>query len=130
MRMRHIPLILLLLSGCSSVGVNRPTSLPDFKPVEAPSQAGIQKGVSIVVKDAKLQQPVEISAVRKTDHGPGSYYVCLREMNASAERSRNIYSVFFDNEDFKGSRLSVIMDDCEHQFYSPIQIVTTGSDKS
>jgi len=77
------------------------------------------------VRDAKLQQPVEISSMRKTDRGPGSYYVCLREVNAPAQRSRYVYSVFFDNEDYKGSRLSVIMDDCEHQLYSPIQVVAS-----
>jgi hypothetical protein len=30
------------------------------------------------------------------------------------------YAVFFDNNDFKGSRMSVIMENCEKQDYRPI----------
>ncbi|WIW44420.1 hypothetical protein ML401_23310 [Bradyrhizobium sp. 62B] len=118
-------MICLLLTGCSSVWVDADAPIPDPKPVQAPSQTAVQKGVGVLVKDAKLKQPVEVSALRKSDRGPGPYYVCLREVSAPADRPRYIFSVFFDNEDYKGSRQSVIMDDCEQQMYNPIQIAAT-----
>ena len=127
--MRYRLLICLLLTGCSSVWVDTPAPLPDREPVGAPSQTAIQQGVNVFVKDAKLKQPFEVSAARRTDRGPGQYYVCLREVNATAERSRYVFSVFFNNEDYKGSRQSVIMEDCENQLYNPIQIVATEPHK-
>lgn len=68
-------------------------------------------------------QPIEISAVRKTDHGPGAYFVCLREANPSTNKSHLVYSVFFDDDVYKGSRLSVLSEDCEHQQYLQLDIV-------
>jgi hypothetical protein len=55
--------------------------------------------------------------MRKTDHGPGDYFVCLREANPSPEKQHPIYSVFFDST-YKGCRQSVILDRCEQQQYS------------
>lgn len=74
-------------------------------------------GVSSAVKEARLSQPVEISAVRKTDHGPGRYFVCLREANPSTAKSKLVYSIFFDDDIYKGARQSVLSEDCEHQQY-------------
>jgi hypothetical protein len=63
---------------------------------------------------------LQISAVRQTDHGPGQYFICLREANPPSDKRQRYYSVFFDNDTSKGSRLSVIMDECETQAFSPL----------
>src|SRR5271166_2307921 len=57
---------------------------------------------------------------RPTDHGPGQYFICLREANPPPDKRHRYYSVFFDNDTYKGSRLSVIMDECETQAFSPL----------
>lgn len=127
--MRYTPLLCLLLSSCSSIWVNASVPLPELQPIQPPSQGAVRNGVGTAVKQAKLTQPVEISAPRKTDHGEGRYYVCLRQTNPSADQPRFMFSVFFDNEDYKGSRLSVILEDCEHQQYFLLDIVAPGTTK-
>lgn len=87
--------------------------------MQAPSQEEIQKGVQIAAQTAKLIMPVEISALRSTDHGPGSYFVCLREATPLPDRPRRIYSVFFDDV-YKDLRQSVILENCEQQQYSAV----------
>jgi len=77
----------------------------------------MQKGVVKVVTDAKLMRPVEISALRKAEHGPGDYFVCLREVNPPPGRPRRTYSVFF-NAAYADARLSVILEECERQQYT------------
>jgi len=74
----------VLLSACSPFEVYVPA--PPFKPPELPSQAALREGVKKGVEEEKLSGGIEISALRKTDRGPGSYYVCLREANPQTER--------------------------------------------
>ena len=91
--------------------------LPASRGVEPPSQQEIGKGVQIAAAEAKLARPIEISTLRKADHGPGGYFVCLREANQSLDRPRLNFSVFFDGV-YKFSRQSVIMENCEQQEYT------------
>jgi len=44
--------------------------------------------------------------------------VCLK--GHRDRQAANYYSVFFDNDEYKGSRASVILDDCEKQSYHPV----------
>ncbi|MGY4503247.1 hypothetical protein ACVWYH_007204 [Bradyrhizobium sp. GM24.11] len=127
--MRYTPLLCLLLSSCSSIWVDASAPPPQLQPIQPPSQGAVRNGVSTFVKEAHLAQPVEISAPRKTDHGEGRYYVCLREANLSADKPHFIYAVFFDDEAYKGSRQSVILEDCEHQQYDRLDIVATETTK-
>src|SRR3954454_3102186 len=105
--MRILPLLCLLLSACSS-GVWTDTSLPlPTAPASLagpPSQDDIQKSIPKVVAEAKLTKRVEISGLRKVDHGPGDYFLCLREVTAPPDQPRRTYSVFF-NALYAGSRL-------------------------
>jgi hypothetical protein len=110
--------IALLLSGCSSMEM--PPAI--YTAPSPPTQAGITAGVKEAASQAKLSPPLEISDVRPTDHGPGSYFVCMREVVSSTSEKRPAYSVFYNNDDFKGERLSVIMDACEAQAFTPIDI--------
>jgi hypothetical protein len=58
--------------------------------------------------------------LRQSDHGPGRFLECMR--GAESEFSlRRTYAVFFDNEDYKGVRMSVMIDDCEKQDYRPLR---------
>jgi len=95
-----------------------------FQPVQAPPPETIQKGVQIAAKAAKLAMPVEISALRKNDHGPGDYFVCLREASPLPDKARPTYSVFFD-DGYKDLRLSVFLENCEQQQYSSANLGAT-----
>jgi hypothetical protein len=48
---------------------------------------------------SKASRPLQISAVRQTDHGgPGDYFIYLREANPPSDKRQRYYSVFFDND--------------------------------
>jgi hypothetical protein len=115
-----IPL-LLLLSGCAST-----PGAPElaYAPPSPPTEKAIASAVATIAAEAKLVTPVEVSAVRKNDHGPGTYFVCVREVNPPPEKARRYYSTFLDNDAYKGSRLAIIMDQCELQAYSPAPVAT------
>ena len=115
----HRVLIALLLSGCSSSVEMPPVTYTAPSP---PTQAAILAGVKAAVTAAKLSPPLEVSDVRPTDHGPGSYFVCIREVVSSTSEKRPAYSVFYNNEDYRGERLSVILDACEIQAFTRIDI--------
>src|SRR3984885_11883792 len=107
-------LLALLLSACASVNTTEP---PAYVRPSPPTEKAIGAAVAAIAKEAKLVTPLEISAVRPNDHGPGSFFVCVREVNPPPDKPRHYYSTFLDNDDYKGSRLSVIMDQCEWQTY-------------
>jgi hypothetical protein len=111
-------LLALLLSACSSVN----TTEQAYVPPSPPTEKAIGAAVAAIAQEAKLVTPLEISALRPNDHGPGSFFVCVREVNPLLDMPRRYYSTFFDNNDYKGSRLSVIMDQCEMQTYGPAPI--------
>jgi hypothetical protein len=113
-------LLSLMLAACSSdPGLPTSTYAP-YVPPSPPTQTAIVPVVTAAAAEAKLAAPLQISAVRQTDHGPGKYFVCLREANPPPDKRQRYYSVFFDNDTNKGSRLSVIMDECETQAFSPL----------
>src|ERR1700723_3319465 len=103
----------LLLSACSSVN----TTEPVYVRPPPPTEKAIGAAVAQLAKEAKLVTPLEISALRPNDHGPGSFFVCVREVNPPPDKPRRYYSTFLDNNDYKGSRLSVIMEQLELQTY-------------
>jgi hypothetical protein len=110
-------LLSLMLAACSS-----DPSLPasTYVSPSPPTQNAIVPVATAAAAEAKLAAPLQISAVRQTDHGPGQYFICLREANPPSDKRQRFYSVFFDNDTSKGSRLSVIMDECETQAFSPL----------
>lgn len=54
--------------------------------------------------------------MREADHGPGRFIFCIRGVDSKYRRV-GPYAVFFDNNDCKGSRISLMIDDCEKQNY-------------
>lgn len=127
---RYTPLFCLLLSSCSSIWVEASAPPPAIQPFQPPRQEALQNGVGKSVKEQHLAQPVEISAPRQSDHGPGRYYVCLREISPLVDKPHLTHSVFFDDDAYKGSRQSVILEDCEHQQYFRLDIATAETAKA
>jgi len=117
--MRYVFFLCVLLSGCS-VFADNSGSVPVFHPAHPPTQEAVRKGINSLVKEAKLTLPVEISAIRKADHGPGSYFLCLREAHTVPGKKQLFYAVFFDDDAYKDSRLSVIVEACELQQYAQL----------
>jgi hypothetical protein len=111
-------LMALLLSACSCVHAEDTTYVPPSPPTEK----AIGAAVAAIATEAKLVTPLEISALRPTNHGLGSYFVCVREVNPPPDKPRRYYSTFLDNDVYKGSRLSVIMDQCELQTFGPAPV--------
>ena len=111
-------LLALLLSACSSVNTTESVYVRPSRPTEK----AIGAAVAAIAQEAKLVTPLERSAVRPTYHGPGSFFVCVREVNPPPDKPRRYYSTFLDNDAYKGSRLSAILDQCELQAYSPAPI--------
>jgi hypothetical protein len=84
-----------------------------------PTEAAAGEGIKKATTDEKLTGPIERSDVRETDHGPGRFILCIRGVDAKYRRLRT-YGVFFDNNEYKGVRISVMIDDCEKQNYRPV----------
>ena len=104
----------LLLAGCASN-----SDLPSvYNPPRAPDAKAVQDGVRKAATEAKLTGALETTTVRPTDHGPGAYFVCLRQSGGPSDR-HPAYSVFFDNDAYKGIQSSVILEACEAEAWVP-----------
>jgi hypothetical protein len=109
-------LVCLTVAACApAVDLPIPVYVPPSMPTEAAAAEGIKKATT----DEKLTGPIERSDVRETDHGPGRFMLCIRGVDAKYRRLRT-YGVFFDNNEYKGVRISVMIDDCEKQNYRPV----------
>ncbi|AJA66577.1 hypothetical protein MA20_01970 [Bradyrhizobium japonicum] len=91
---------------------------PVYHPPRPPGAKAVQEGVRKAAAEVKLSGGLETSAVRPSDHGPGSYFVCLRQRGGPSD-SHPAYSVFFDDDAYKGIQSSVILDACEAQSWVP-----------
>jgi len=112
-------LLSFLLGGCAASTAG--SSLMDaqaYAPPSMPTMAAATKGIAQAVAEEKLTGPIEMSDLRQTDHGPGRFMLCIRAVGPKDSRAAT-YAVFFDNDDYKGTRMSVIMDYCENQAYQP-----------
>jgi hypothetical protein len=118
--MRVIAMLLLLcftLAACAP-----PVELPLWKgyvPPSMPSMVAAGIGVKQAATEEKLTGPIEMSDIRHTDYGPGSFMVCMRGTESTHNRV-GYYAVFFDNDAYKGSRASAILENCEKQDYRPV----------
>jgi hypothetical protein len=109
-----LPLCFALLACAEEVPPFKPYVLPSM-----PTTAAANKGVGQAMTDEKVTAPVEMSDLRETDHGPGRFMLCIRHVESNSTSRVPTYAVFFDNEDYKGARMSVMIDDCEKQAYHP-----------
>ena len=112
-----VVLLCTALAACSALegfSTANPYVVPSM-----PTMAAATTGATRAAAEAKLTGPIEMSDLRQTDRGPGRFMLCIRNAQPKDGRAATYYSVFFDNDDYKGSRMSVIMDDCEKQAYRP-----------
>jgi hypothetical protein len=108
-----VVLACFVLAACSSSVYNPP-------PVSAPDPATATKVAKKASNEEKLMGTVEVSAVREAHPvSPGPYILCLRGAE-SATAPRRTYAVFFKNNDYIGARMSVIIDSCETQPFTPL----------
>jgi hypothetical protein len=106
------------LVGCSLMDSGEPG--PDnpgrYIPPNPPTRPAELNGVVKASKEEKLIGALEISELRNSDFGPGRWMICLR---GERDSKPAYFGVYFENEDYKGVRLSVIGEDCEHATYVP-----------
>jgi hypothetical protein len=114
----------LMLAACSS-DPDLPT--PVYVPPSPPTENAIALNVETVAGQAKLASPLQVSDVRPTEHGPGRYYVCVREANPPPDSRPRYYAVFFENDTYKGDRLSVMIDQCEAQTFRTLPASTPAT---
>ena|SRR5690349_19720317 len=106
----------ITLAGCSlAVDDIKP---PAYVPPAPPSPEAQLTGANKSVKDEQLTGAIQISDLRIADRGLGRYMICLRGRRGDAPI--NYYAVFFDGDEYKGVRLSVIYDFCEQQSFRPL----------
>ena len=115
--MRGAPAVLVCftLAACSPAAEQ---SIAAYVPPSMPTVAAAGEGIKKATTEEKLTGPIEMSDLRVTDHGPGRFVLCIRAVEAKYRRV-DTYAVFFDNNDYKGSRMSIMIDDCEKQNYRP-----------
>ena len=112
------PIVLLFCSPLTACSTAMESSIiTPYVPPSMPTVAAANEGIKKAATE-KLTGPIEMSDLRETGHGPGRFFVCIRGVD-SIYRRVGTYAVFLDNNDYKGSRMSVIMDDCEKQEYRP-----------
>jgi hypothetical protein len=117
MRRALAPLVCFTLAACSTAGES--SLMKRYVPPSMPTTDAAGKGIKQAATEEKLTGPIEMSDLRHTDHGPGSFVLCIRGVDEKYRRV-GTYAVFFDNNDYKGSRMSVMIDDCEKQDYRPV----------
>jgi hypothetical protein len=110
-------LLCAALGGCS-IPMDNLTEAPVYVPPGAPSSVAKIEGLKKAINEEKLKGRVEFSNVRISDRGWGRYMVCLK--GSRDQQAPNYYSVFFDNNDYKGVRESVIYDFCVQQSFRPM----------
>ena len=115
---RRALLVLLCSTLAACASPVEPPLIKAYVPPSRPTPAAASEGIKQAVSEEKLTGPIEMSDLRETDHGPGRFVLCIRGVDSKYRRV-GTYAVFFDNNDYKGSRMSVMIDDCEKQNYRP-----------
>ena len=117
--MRWFPILLcIVLGGCSIPLDNMTEAAAPYVPPGAPSPTARTEGLKKAIAKEKLKGHVEISNVRVSDRGWGRYMVCLK--GRRDREAPSYYSVFFDNNAYKGVREAVTYDFCVQQSYRPM----------
>ena len=110
-----VVLACFVLTACSS------SSVYNSPPVSAPDAEAATKAAKKASNEEKLVGSVEVSAVREAHPAsPGPYILCLRGAE-SATAPRRTYAVFFKNNDYVAARMSVMIDSCEAQAFTPLR---------
>jgi hypothetical protein len=107
--MRLLAVLACLVLSCCT----QPFDLPQ---IYAPEPSKATEGAKRGANEEKLIGPVEVSEVRQAiPIAPGPYILCIRGTNPTV--GLRVYSVFFKNDNYVASRMSVIADSCEAQAF-------------
>ena len=112
--MRLLAVLACLVLGACFAAYDLP---PTYPPEPSKALEGAKRGAN----EEKLVGPVEISAVREAHPlGPGPYILCIRGANSLT--GMHVYAVFFKNNTYVSTRMSVMIDNCETQAFTPLGI--------
>lgn len=118
-------LLLLMLGGCAVSGL-----FPDWvsDDLAGPEPANyrfiIANGLGGIIgtKDDANSRLLEITAPRRVDVARGAtWMVCVKVLRFPSRTPRAYYAVFIQRSSIVESRLSVVLDHCESQPYSPFE---------
>lgn len=116
--MRTLATVLCLaLAGCS-LPVDDLSPIPKYVASVAPSLKAQVEGARTAAKEELITDTPQVSDLRTADSGLGRYMLCMSGRRGTGDVG--YYSVYFDDELYKGSRPSVIGDLCEKQSYRPL----------
>jgi hypothetical protein len=127
MRVTAMLLLGFTLAACGGPSVELPLWKGYVEP-SMPTAVAAQAGIKLAATEEKITGPIEVSEMHHTDFGPGSFMVCMRGTE-SVHNQVGYYAVFFDNDVYKGSRVSAILEGCEQQNYRPF-VPVEGPEKS
>ena len=130
MHARALLLLALTLGGCSM------SVIPDWISEDAAGPEptnyrfvvanGLVTGVSgvsaIIGRSDAASLVLEISTPRRVDVAKGAtWMVCVRTLSYPARQPRSYHSVFIRHERIIDSRISVGVDQCERETYTPFE---------
>ena len=124
MHARALLLLALTLGGCSMSG-----SIPDWISDDAagPEPTNYRfiianaLGTILGTKDTSVRL-LEITHPRRVDTAKGAtWIVCVRSLSYPARQPRTYYSVFIQREKIIISRISVGIDQCQSEPYTPFE---------
>jgi hypothetical protein len=115
-------LLVLFLGACSISGLLPDWNSTDVAGPEPAYRFVIANGLSAIVGDPAKAGMLEISGSRRVDSLKGaSWVICLKIQNFPL--LPHYYAIFMQRERIVDSRLSVLVDQCELQTYSPFDWV-------
>jgi hypothetical protein len=124
MHVRALLLLALILGGCAMSG-----SIPDWVSDDAagPEPTNyrfmVANGLSTILgaRDTGVRL-LEISNPRRVDVAKGAtWLVCVRSLSYPARQPRAYYSVFIQREKIVDTRMSVGIDQCQSEPYTPFE---------
>lgn len=116
---RQLTLIFCLaLCACSG---QIQTPVADLEPIAPPDAVALAKAFAMAAKEAKLSDPLEVSAARPAGPlapgAPGAFVACLRGVQSGSGQKE--YALFFKRKDPVFQRLALNPDGCVDDVYVP-----------
>ncbi|MEA2982825.1 MAG: hypothetical protein QOF09_4648 [Alphaproteobacteria bacterium] len=116
----------LALGGCTVSGLLPDWTSPDVAGPEPAYRFVIANGLAAIVGDPAKAGTFQISGARRVDSLKGaSWVVCIKIQNFPL--LPRYYAVFLQSERVVDSRLSVLIDQCELQSYSPFDWIADSN---
>jgi hypothetical protein len=124
---RALTIILALtLGGCTVSGLLPDWTSTDVAGPEPAYRFVIANGLAAIVGDPAKAGTFQISGARRVDSLKGaSWVVCIKTQNFPL--LPRYYAVFLQREHVVDSRLSVLIDRCELQSYSPFDWIADAN---